>query len=119
MPKKLTLDQLGEVKCHNPYEFCGDGFYLSFTPYSRQTMTSFGWKLVMRNRRVISFHGSEITGRSKPEEMRSVLEPILCRFFLSWPEKWTRFMGVWMPTDLFTSRMAHFVALRAEVGEQD
>lgn len=133
--KKLTHNQLRELKVHNAVEFCRKWWFLSYTQYSRQTLGSFGWWVVtpsMRNPERQTFvsqqHwkvstwglGSDGNGNAHPDTLRAVVEPVLQQIKpgIKWPEKWVKFLGEWMDKAYYDRRMAELVAQYKELKAQ-
>ena len=121
MAKRLTMDQLRELRVLNEHEFCRSSYYLSYVQHSRQTMGSFGWHLNVplkpNPNPSRAFESSyrrwewyEFNGRTHPHAMRESLEPQLQALGFAWPNEWIKFMGSWMDKAFFEKRMAGLVA---------
>lgn len=117
--KKLTMEQLRELRVFNPHGFAGDvGWFVDFTAHSRQTMGSFGWSLHCPSgpnlkHRQGSFnhrydiHARRINGSSRPEHFVQFIP--LDEIGATPPKEWVKFMGAWWDAEFVKTRMAELV----------
>ena len=126
--KKLTVDQRSEVGAHNLWSFLQLGtikrrWFLSFIPYSRQTMGSAGWWLTNNVKHEGMYSGVRVDawphkGKDHPDTFREKLEPKLIEIGCTWPEEWIKYDGAWMDKAIYEKRMAELVAQWKELQKE-
>ena len=119
--KRLTMDQLRELRVFNPYEFCGTQPYVSFYPHGDYAKS--GWYLSKRDKPNTSgawYDGNDyplplfgkVNGVGSANKNTVWLDCVNAQLE-SIGEKpvteWIKFMGVYMPKDFYEKRMAELV----------
>jgi hypothetical protein len=109
--KKLSTNQLKELKIFNAYEFA----LYSWWMYYSTSKWHRGWKIFNRSH----LNPKEMTGEYDvscfdkgnihPDEIKDKITPVLEKMELPYPEEWIKFMGAWWDKAFYDQRMAFLV----------